>query len=301
MRCAPALRFNPAINTQTGKTVKNRNALLLLSAFTLLPALADAGVIIDSINVKMTGMRYGVRNSADPAATFASARTDFDRAFATAGSPCNVDLAALTDVSYRGACGSNSQRDYGSLYTITGSVMGPAVFEFGLDWGRGGFIAETSGSDGSLVYLDEDVWWRKNWDDEDVQGKGTEAAASILIPQASSFTLTLLGFEACCDGVNSGRYRSLGYSTDSGPGPLTLDYGDSPGLAIPMGTLSSNQPNTLTSTFTFGNGLIPVTSDGAWNELAVNAVPLPANLPLLCIGAAFLARGRRARGRPANV
>jgi len=239
--------------------MKIRHYLAASAASMLIPAFASAGVIIDSIRVELVASGYDARRfEGSSEEAFAAAQGAFERAETV----CSESLRAFTDVSYRGICGGGSGRNFGSRYTITGSVMGLAAFEFGLDWGRGGFIAGAGSAGAPLVYLDEDIWWNRNWKHEDVMGRGSEAAASIVIPTTDSFTLTLLGFEDCCDGINSGRYRSLAHEEEifDSAGPL------------------------------------PVPTDGDWTELAVSAVPAPATLPLFGLGAAYLLLRRR---RPA--
>jgi hypothetical protein len=144
------------------------------------------------------------------------------------------------------------------------------------------------------VYLNEDIWWNGNWNHEDVKGRGRQAAASIVIPASDSFTLTLLGFEGCCDGINSGRYQSLAHGltpflrSETGADPIGVE--SSTGW---MGNRGGSDPFSPLA-FDASNAGIVADPEG-WTALAVNAVPAPASLPLFGLGAALLVFGRRRR------
>lgn len=210
--------------------------------------LASAGLVIDSINVQMVSTSFSARGlEGTNEQNLATALNAFE---SSESAVCSEDLDALEGVSYRGTCGG-TRNDYGALYTITGSLSGGAEFQFGLDWGRGGFIFADSAGD-SLDYYNEDIWWSTNWNNSDVK--------SYVLADAGDFSLTLLGFEGCCDGINSAQYRT--WET-----PQVSTFGENP--QIPVGNTSE------------------------WSTLEVNAVPVPGSLPLMAIGALLMWRRRQ--------
>ena len=208
--------------------------------------MASAGLVIDSINVQMVSTPFSARNLKENEVddNFAIALSAFE---SSEGNVCSKDLAAFEGVSYRGTCGGDKE-NYGALYTITGSLSGGAEFQFGLDWGRGGFILADF-EDAPINYIDDDIWWGKNWNNS--KEILTYSAADV-----GKFSLTLLGFEGCCDGINSARYQTWDTSL-----------------------LNEGEPvrNNLSE----------------WNTLEVNAVPVPGSLPLMAIGALLILRRRQ--------
>jgi len=271
--------FSWSLNV-TFRTVLTATTATAACALSLLaPATAGAGVIINSIDVTMVSTNYDARSRrASAEAAFASALSAFDNATTV----CSQELSAMTDVTYRGTCGGG-RSNFAAKYTITGSVEGSALFEFGLDWGRGGFISATgSGEETALTYLNEDIWWRENWNNEDVKGRSNKPAAAILLTDMDQFTLTLLGFERCCDGVNSGRYQHFW-----NPSPITIANETGPATIF---------SDPLASTPGFQTSNLPRLPNADWNTLAVNAVPAPASLPLVALGALLLTLTRQRRG-----
>ncbi|WP_439106553.1 PEP-CTERM sorting domain-containing protein [Congregibacter sp.] len=211
--------------------------------------LASAGLVIDSINVEMVSTSFSARNMAESnEENYAAALNAFQ---SSEGAVCSEDLQALEDVSYRGTCGGG-KRNYGALYTITGSLTGGAEFQFGLDWGRGGFTSADS-TDAAVDYFNEDIWWSKNWNNSDVK--------SYVLADTGDFSLTLLGFEGCCDGINSAQYRTW----------------KTPQISL----------------FSQGGPQVPVGNTSEWATLEVNAVPVPGSLPLMAVGALILWRRRQ--------
>lgn len=253
---------------------------------------ANAGLVIDSINVQMVNTDYSARNkTGNNADRFADALDAFSSA---KGSVCSQDLQALEGVSYRGTCGG-TRRNYGALYTISGSLSGSAEFEFGLDWGRGGFIlADFDGA--SIDYINDDIWWSKSWNNRDVLSYGFAGVGD--------FTLTLLGFEGCCDGINSARFRTLATPPPS-PSSVLLandfndsnDGGFSPVLGDGGGFEGGNNVGNNVDPIDGINGLrqLPSTNEafGEWSILEVNAVPAPGSLPLMAVGALLMLRRRQ--------
>ncbi|MFK7829746.1 MAG: MYXO-CTERM sorting domain-containing protein [Congregibacter sp.] len=224
-------------------------------------SLANAGLMIDSINVKMTNTTFSARSSEerreiDNARAFDNARSAFDSSFSEQGF-CDLSLDALVNVTAQQTCGG-TKRNYGAQYTITGTNIGVTEFEFGLDWGRGGFISFASESGTDIVRRTDDVWWSRNWNNSDVIGYS--------FAEQGDFTLTLLGFEGCCDGINSVQYRS----------------------AAPRSQRAFSNRSLV------GPQIEPL----EWQALSVNSsstsqVPVPGSLSLLALGAGLLLRRRR--------
>ncbi len=208
----------------------------------VLAASAQAGLIINSIDLIMVDSTY---NSLPLVGTDEDTALEalIDGIVTPAENPdniiCDISLDALEGITARGTCGADDRNDIGSLYFITGTATGAAELEFGMDWGRGGFAAVSREGLGleSLIRLDEDIWWRNNWSNSDVFG--------LSITGPGDFQISLMGFEGCCDGNNSARWRA---------------------------------------------------TDGEWQVLAVNAVPVPGALSLLALGLCGLSLFRR---RPA--
>jgi hypothetical protein len=211
--------------------------------------MASAGLVIDSINVQMVSTTFSARNLKENEEddNFAKALSAFE---SSEGTVCSKDLDAFEGVSYRGTCGG-TRNDYGALYTITGSLTGGAEFEFGLDWGRGGFILADF-EDAPINYIDDDIWWGKNW-------KNSKEILTYSFADVGKFSLTLLGFEGCCDGINSARYQTW----------------DAPEISL----FNEEEPvrNNLSE----------------WNTLEVTDVPVPGSLPLMAIGALLMWRRRQ--------
>jgi hypothetical protein len=231
---------------------------------------ASAGIIIDSINVKMakTPFRVGSTQSYD------SARADFDTAFSGSAGYCDLALEAFTGIESRKTCGG-SDGGFGALYTITGTNNGTTSFEFGLDWGRGGFLVTETQSGTSIEKVTQDIWWAKNWDN----------SLEYTLSEQGRFTLTLLGFENCCDGINSARYKNSYIRS----GELLQDVPAGVAFDTKPGISGANQPLPVDDQWA-STTLLPL--EDQWQDLRVNAVPLPGSLPLLAVGGLILWRRR---------
>jgi hypothetical protein len=165
---------------------------------------AQAALMVDSIDFIMVETDYNSRTidaGADPMDAYMEAFNDgFLPASSDAGSMiCEQQLEAFDGQTSR-ACGGG-KRDIGTLFGIHGSATGPVEVQLGLDWGRGGFTSLlTAGSSPDVVRYNTDIWWGGNWSNGDV--------INLMIPTTTDFMLIGLGFEGCCDGNNTARWRS---------------------------------------------------------------------------------------------
>lgn len=248
--------------------MKLQTAALALT-LTALSSTASASLIVSSINVKMTGTTFSTISRSqlglDDDLAHDNARSAFDDSYSSNGF-CDQSLDALVDVTAAATCGG-SGRNYGSLYTISGRNEGVTQFQFGMDWGRGGFVSIDAGGESDTLRLDQDIWWGRNWSNRDVFG--------LTLTDVGDFSLTLLGFEGCCDGINTVQYRSVDMEGDLFGTQFTPPN---------VGRSSRQTQPQLGDT-------------GEWRALAVNQVPLPGPLPLIALGGAFLIGRRRLSAR----
>lgn len=168
---------------------------------------AQASLLINSIDLLMVDTTYNARSpflSAGLSNEDAAIEALTNGILVPSANPDNIicmeSLGALEGITAHGTCGSDKY-NIGSLYVVSGTATGPAELEFGMDWGRGGFtFLLLDGLLPTFTRLDGDTWWNNNWNHGDVFG--------LSITQPGDFLLGLVGFEGCCDGSNSVRWRS---------------------------------------------------------------------------------------------
>lgn len=227
------------------KLVSGIGALILATS-------AQAGLIVRSIDMAVVDTKFDSTSlpgwMSDESAALLSYLVGFLPAYNNPDTLlCDISVDAFDGLS-AGTCGGGSQ-NHGTLYTVSGTATGPVELEFGLDWGRGGFtLLALDGMAPQLERHKSDIWWNRDWNHSDV--------LDFLIPQSGDFLFLGLGFEGCCDGINSARWRPVGgnnYSASLVGGP------------------------------------------GQWQTLAVNNVPEPGAAYLLAIGLAGFVVTRRRR------
>jgi hypothetical protein len=185
----------------------------------VLAANTQASLIVDSIDLAMVKTDYNSRTDIpgwmwDELAFVTAGLQGFAAPWANPENRlCQQSLDAFDNISASETCGGPN-RNVGSLFAITGSATSSVEVQLGLDWGRGGFtMLALPGSDPAIARYNSDIWWKRNWNNGDV--------IDLIIPETPEFLLVGLGFEGCCDGDMSGRWRSLGGPStfaDNGPG-----------------------------------------------------------------------------------
>lgn len=237
-------------------------------AFALLIAAgsAHASLIVNSIDVSFVNTRFNAKTLPDGMLDEDKLALAFSEGFLPSFNDpdkhlCTTSLAEFDAINSRETCGG-PRRNLGSLFMISGYAEHDSLLQLGLDWGLGGFLVTALGDHTLMIdYLDSDIWWKKRWSDSDV--------VELFLPAATEFVLMGLGFERCCDGYFSGRWRSLEEPDESLPGTYATH---AVGREAPM---------------------------TEWNLLQVNAppaqVPAPAGGLLMGIGLLALACSRRRR------
>ncbi len=119
---------------------------------------------------------------------------------------CDAMPVAYLSLENSGVCaGSNNNNiavkfeiDFGISLAQAGSMS----IQIGPDFGKGGAVF----LDGTLLAATvDDLWWSGNY------GAANEIFSfQNLGVAAGNHTLTVYGLEACCDGINSGRYQLAG-------------------------------------------------------------------------------------------
>ncbi len=238
----------------------HRKLLAVLGSLVLATG-AQAGLIVWSIDLEMVESDY------DPGlipgwGSSAPAGEDVDAAMARAmaegfqtpwGDPanriCELSLDVFDGISSRGTCGGPGG-DIATAFSFSGSSNGSTLIQFGLDWGLGGYIALTlPGGSSNVSWHSGDIWWQNDWNHEDV--------FELVIPATPQFEVTGLGFEKCCDGNNSIRWRPQGDEPDSGTPPA--------GGSVPQDSGQPGQGDPFAAE--------PGGPPGSWQPLAVNGQP----------------------------
>ena len=223
----------------------------------LLAATAQANLIVQSIDLTIVKTHYNSRSLSRAMSAEDAYMKSLADGFKSAESVsnnviCDLSLDVFDKLTSHDSC-DGSKRNIGTMFEISGSADAAIHLQLGLDWGRGGFISlSTGGLAPEITRYNSDIWWKKNWNHRDV--------LDLIIPETPEFLLIGLGFEGCCDGYNSARWRSL---------------------AAPAAA----------STFAVGRQ-----APEEWNLLQVNApaaVPVPGGAYLVGLGLLGLAASRR--------
>lgn len=185
-----------------------KGKLLLGFCSVLLAGSVQASLIVSSIDLAMVKTTFNSRTNVprhfnDQQAAIFSGLAGFLPAYNNPDTLiCDISLETFENINSRRTCGGPN-KNIGTLFAISGSTTGTTQLQFGLDWGRGGFMAlNLDGQDSQVERYNTDIWWGRNWNHSDV--------IDLIIPRTDNFLLLGLGFEWCCDGVNSARWRSLG-------------------------------------------------------------------------------------------
>lgn len=183
------------------KTRTFKICILAPLAGLMLASSAQASLLITSIDMLIAETNFKVNKETE----FGYAMKVFDSEYKK-NAVCAQSLESLDRVGRKMSC-DGARRNTGTLFTITGHNTGTSVVQFGLDWGRGGFSEIDFSGETEVAKYDENLWWAGKWNNRDV--------VTLTLSTVGDFTLSLLGFEDCCNGINSARYRS-GDSGNSG-------------------------------------------------------------------------------------
>ncbi len=163
----------------------------------LFASTSQASLIINSVDMVVAGSTFSVTDDStelDAKLNFLSVIED--------DLVCELSLDIFDMVGGKQLCGG-PRRDTVTQFYISGINTGTTELEFGLDWGRGGhstlYYPAGEGMPVTEKYTD-DIWWARKWSHEDV--------LKFTFDFDGAFNLALLGFEGCCNGTNSARWRS---------------------------------------------------------------------------------------------
>lgn len=170
--------------------------ILMLVGTLMMASTVQAGLIVNSIDMLVAKTDYRVSTGS----TFIEAETVFDDVLRD-DPVCTVAIELFDAIGGKQLCGG-PQRNTVTAFQINGVNTGTTQLEFGLDWGRGGYSSIQFGSAlPSIAKYTDDIWWGRNWRSSDV--------LSFDLTSQGAFSILLLGFEGCCNGENSARWRSL--------------------------------------------------------------------------------------------
>lgn len=173
---------------------KFKTQLLSGAAMLCMSAVASAGPITFDLTVTDTNYQVDGTESAQ----------ELIDAHAAGSVRCTDTLEAFTDTGPIQNCGTNGRRDYSLKLTaeFTLETAMDITFQTGADWGRGGGVILTdlsTGVDSLLELRSDNVWWFRDWNNEDV-------FTTDLSLGAGDYALTWIGFEDCCAGETSIRF-----------------------------------------------------------------------------------------------
>jgi hypothetical protein len=173
---------------------KIKNQLLSGAAMLCMSAAASAGPITFDLTVTNTDYQVDGTESAQ----------DLIDAHAAGSVRCTDSIEALTNTGPIQNCGTNGRRDYSLKLTaqFTLDTAMDITFQTGADWGRGGGVILTdlsTGVDSLLELRSDNVWWFRDWNNEDV-------FTTALSLDAGEYALSWIGFEDCCAGETSVRF-----------------------------------------------------------------------------------------------
>ena len=164
------------------------NQLITTIFLTVSASIAHAGLVVSDIQMDIVHTKYnytyGVNNLSHDMSDALDAIADGDL-------KCSK---SLTEIDMVRPCGQ--RRNYGQKIDISLSTSEKVYIEVGTDWGRGGLFA----LNGDVTNVLGDTWWARRWNHGDV--------IDIEIGAGFSGVLTLIGFEGCCGGQTSVRYRT---------------------------------------------------------------------------------------------
>ena len=151
-------------------------------------SIAHAGLVVSDIKMDIVHTKYNYTKDVNINGAGITEALDVMN---TSPSKCSV---SLTEIDMVRPCGQ--RRNYGQKIDISLSTSEKVYIEVGTDWGRGGLFA----LNGDVTNVLGDTWWARRWNHGDV--------IDIEIGAGFSGVLTLIGFEGCCGGQTSVRYRT---------------------------------------------------------------------------------------------
>ena len=124
---------------------------------------AQAGLIIDSIDMFVASSNYKVNNQSNFQQALGAFGAAYDR-----NPICEVSLAELEGVGAKYNCDGAARKNTGTMFLISGYNTGASELQFGLDWGRGGYSAINTATSSDIQKYTDDIWWGRNWNHRDV-------------------------------------------------------------------------------------------------------------------------------------